>query len=92
MTNINERLQLGAANYFSLPAIVVPAPEINEEATRHGLVSFEDDWVAATRALIARKRYGGLWMIAPDTAERIRKLEALAARDPATRRPRGALS
>jgi hypothetical protein len=54
---INERLQL-AADRFTLPDIEVPAPEINEDASRQALVSFGDDWVTATRALIARKQYG----------------------------------
>jgi hypothetical protein len=59
ISDINERLQLAAADRFSLPRIIVPKPEIDEGPTRQALVSFDDDWVAATRALIARKRYGG---------------------------------
>jgi hypothetical protein len=55
--DINERLHL-AADEFSLPRIEVPEPEIDEDAERQALVSFEDDWVTATRALIARKQYG----------------------------------
>jgi hypothetical protein len=57
IAEINERLQL-AADGFTLPAIEVPQPEIDEDAERQALVSFEDSWVTATRALIERKRYG----------------------------------
>ena len=58
IADINERLQLAAADRFDLPEIEVPEPEVNEDAGRQALVSFDDDWVAATRALIARKQYG----------------------------------
>ena len=58
IADINERLQLAAADRFDLPEIEVPQPEVNEAASRQALVSFDDDWVAATRALIARKQYG----------------------------------
>jgi hypothetical protein len=54
--DINERMRL-AADDFTLPTIEVPEPEVNEDASRQALVSFDDSWVAATRALIARKRY-----------------------------------
>jgi hypothetical protein len=57
IADINERLQLAAADHFRLPEIEVPQPEVNEDAERRALVSFDDDWVAATRALIARKQY-----------------------------------
>jgi hypothetical protein len=57
IADINERLRL-AADGFRLPAIEVPQPEIDEEAERQALVSFEDTWLKATRALIARKQYG----------------------------------
>ena len=57
IADINERLRV-ATDGFDLPEIVVPQPEITEDAERHALVSFKDNWVAATRALIARKRYG----------------------------------
>jgi hypothetical protein len=56
ITDINERLRL-AADRFTLPAIEIPAPEIDEDALRQALVSFDDGWVAATRALIRRKAY-----------------------------------
>jgi hypothetical protein len=55
--DLNERLRF-AADDFTLPRIEVPQPEA-QDAPRQGLVSFGDDWVAATRALIARKQYGG---------------------------------
>ena len=57
IADINERLQL-AADDFDLPEIDVPEPEVDEDAARQALVSFDDDWVAATRRLIARKQYG----------------------------------
>jgi hypothetical protein len=56
--DINERLRLATADRFTLPAIEVPGPEIDEDASRQALVNFDDDWVAATRALIERKAYG----------------------------------
>ena len=57
IADINERLRL-AADRFTLPVIKVPGPEIDEDAPRQALVSFDDNWMAATRALIARKQYG----------------------------------
>jgi len=57
LADINERLRL-AADRFVLPAIEVPQPEIDSDATRLALVGFDDDWVRATRALIQRKSYG----------------------------------
>jgi hypothetical protein len=57
ITDINERLRL-AADRFRLPAIEVPQPEIDKDGERHALVGFDDNWVKATRALIARKSYG----------------------------------
>jgi hypothetical protein len=58
IADINERLRLAADDHFTLPAIEVPQPEINEEIPRQGLVSFDDNWATATRALIQRKAYG----------------------------------
>jgi hypothetical protein len=55
--DINERLNLSAAG-FILPEIEVPEPELDEGAERQALVSLDDDWVAATRAMIAHKQYG----------------------------------
>ena len=57
INEINERLQL-AADSFTLPAIEVPQPEIDEGVERHALVGFKDSWLTATRALIERKQYG----------------------------------
>jgi hypothetical protein len=54
---LNEQMNL-ATDGFTLPAIEVPEPEIDETIERLALVSFDDDFVTATRALIARKRYG----------------------------------
>jgi hypothetical protein len=55
--DINERMRL-AADDFVLPRIEVPEPEVDEDASRLALVSFDDSWLEATRALIARKQYG----------------------------------
>jgi hypothetical protein len=57
IAEINERLRL-AADDFMLPVIEVPEPEIDEDASKHALVSFDHDWITATRALIQRKAYG----------------------------------
>jgi hypothetical protein len=57
IADINERLRL-AADRFTLPVIDVPGPVIDEDTARRALVSFDDDWMTATRALIARKQYG----------------------------------
>jgi hypothetical protein len=59
IADINARLRLAAADHFSLPIIVVPQPEVDEDEPRHALVSLDQDWAEATRALIARKAYGG---------------------------------
>jgi hypothetical protein len=59
VADINERLRMAAGDHFTLPPIEVPQPEIDTDAPRQALVSFDDDWAAATRALIARKAYGG---------------------------------
>jgi hypothetical protein len=56
IADINERLRL-AADDFVLPRIEVPEPEVDEEALRQALVSFDHSWVEATRVLIARKQY-----------------------------------
>jgi hypothetical protein len=57
IADINERLRL-AADSFRLPAIEIPQAEIDEDAERLALVSFDDNWMTATRALIDRKAYG----------------------------------
>jgi hypothetical protein len=57
IADLNERFRL-AADRFTLPAIEVPRPELDEDAERQALVSLNDSWVTATRALIARKQYG----------------------------------
>jgi hypothetical protein len=57
IADINERLRL-AADDFTLPVIEVPEPEVDDDAPRQALVAFDDDWMAATRALIRRKSYG----------------------------------
>jgi hypothetical protein len=57
IANINERMRLAAGDHFTLPLIEVPEPEVDDDAPRQALVSFDDDWMAATRALIRRKAY-----------------------------------
>jgi hypothetical protein len=57
IADINNRLQLAAGDHFSLPLIEVPEPEVDEGVPRQALVSFDDGWLAATRALIRRKAY-----------------------------------
>ena len=57
IADLNEQLNL-ATDGFHLPEIEVPQPEIDEDAARQALVSIEDDWVTATRALKIRKAYG----------------------------------
>jgi hypothetical protein len=41
-----------------LPVVEVPEPEIDEDIPRQALVSIDQDWVEATRALIQHKSYG----------------------------------
>lgn len=59
IAEINAQLRMAAGDRFTLPAIVVPQPEIDEDAPRQALVSLDQDWTEATRALIERKAYGG---------------------------------
>jgi hypothetical protein len=58
IAHINRQLQLVASDHFDLPAIRIPEAEVKDDAPRQALVSFEDDWAAATSALIERKAYG----------------------------------
>jgi hypothetical protein len=55
--DLNAQMDL-ATDGFDLPEIDVPQPEIDEDASRQALVSFNDSWVTATRTLKARKQYG----------------------------------
>ena len=57
IADINERLRMAADERFTLPPILVPEPEINMDAPRRALISLDQDWIAATRALIKRKAY-----------------------------------
>jgi len=59
IADINERLQMVTADHVPLPPIVVPQAEVDEDAPRQALVSLDQDWADATRALIERKAYGG---------------------------------
>jgi hypothetical protein len=56
--HINEQLDLVAGEHFELPPIEVPEPEIDLDPDRLALVSFDHDWVKASRALIKHKAYG----------------------------------
>jgi hypothetical protein len=56
--HINEQLNLVAGEHFTLPGIEVPEPEVELDPERHALVSFDDDWVSASQALIKHKSYG----------------------------------
>jgi hypothetical protein len=56
--DINEQLRL-AADDFTLPPIEVPKPELGTDTIRRALITFDQDWVEATRALIRRKAYEG---------------------------------
>ena len=55
---INTQLRLAAADNVDLPTIDVPEAEIDEDSERQALVSSDQDWVEATRALIEHKSYG----------------------------------
>jgi hypothetical protein len=54
---INDQMRIGVGD-IDLPTIDVPEPEIDEDSGRQALVSFDQDWVTQTRALIERKAYG----------------------------------
>jgi hypothetical protein len=54
---INAQLRLATGD-ISLPEIEVPEAEVDDETPRLALVSLDQDWVEATRSLIARKSYG----------------------------------
>ena len=54
---INSQLHLAVGEHV-LPAIEVPEPELDDDTPRQALVSIDQDWVEATRALIAHKSYG----------------------------------
>jgi hypothetical protein len=56
IADINERLRL-AADDFTLPIIEVPEPELDTDVVRRALVTFDQSWIEATRALIRRKAY-----------------------------------
>jgi hypothetical protein len=56
---INSQLRLAAADHVTLPQIDVPAPEIDDDTPRQALMSADQAWVEATRALITHKAYGG---------------------------------
>jgi hypothetical protein len=58
IADIEERMRMATGDRVELPAIEVPGPEVDEDAARQALVSFNDNWVKATRALIAQKQYG----------------------------------
>ena len=55
---INSQLDLVAGEHFTLPPIEVPEAEVDLGPERQALVSFDDDWVSASQALIKHKAYG----------------------------------
>ena len=58
--SINQQLTMAAGHHFELPAVNIPTAELDEKhATRAYLISSAWSWPKATRALIARKTYGG---------------------------------
>jgi hypothetical protein len=56
IADINARLRL-VVGEFTLPEIEVPQAEIDEDAERQALVSFDHDWIEATKALFKWKSY-----------------------------------
>jgi hypothetical protein len=56
---INDQLRI-SVDGLDLPVIEVPEAEVDEDSIRQALVSFEQDWVEQTRAMIERKSYGKL--------------------------------
>jgi len=57
--SINEQLRMATGDHFDLPAIDIPAAEVDEDLARQAsLVSSRWPWAEATRALISRKAYG----------------------------------
>jgi hypothetical protein len=54
--DINDKLRL-AADDFTLPAIEVPEPDLDADIVRRALITFDQSWIEATRALIRRKSY-----------------------------------
>jgi hypothetical protein len=77
IAEINERVRVTAGDHFTLPQIEVPEPEVSEDAARQALVRFDDDWVAATRALTEAVRNRGRRM----TRERLRNRRASVSFD-----------
>jgi hypothetical protein len=55
---INEQLDLVAGEHFTLPIIEVPEPDVELDPSRQALISFDDDFVSASQALIRHKAYG----------------------------------
>jgi hypothetical protein len=56
--HINEQLNLIAGEHFTLPGIEVLEPEVELDPDKQALVSFDDDWISASQALINHKAYG----------------------------------
>jgi len=56
---INQQLRMTTDGLVTLPAVVVPEPEVDENRARQAsLISSAWDWAEATRALMARKACG----------------------------------
>lgn len=57
--SINEQLRMATGDHFDLPAIEIPAAEVDEDFARQAsLISSRWSWAEATRALKLRKAYG----------------------------------
>ena len=58
---INHQLRMGAGDHFELLPVDIPAAKLDEKHARRAYLisSAWSSWAEATRALIARKTYGG---------------------------------
>ena len=58
---INEQLRMTVDDLVDLPTAIVPEPEMGDEklGRQAPLLSSSQSWADATRALKARKAYGG---------------------------------
>jgi hypothetical protein len=57
INSINDDMQR-LVDGVTLPPVVVPQPGLALDSDRPSVVSFDHDWIAASRALKARKSYG----------------------------------
>jgi hypothetical protein len=57
LESVKSKLQLIAETHFDLPQIEVPEPKVDLNHGRQAVIRFDTDWTAATKILIARKKY-----------------------------------